>query len=668
MYANDGAKGSVGWKRLLGAGVALAIGLACRSDGNSTADDAGSENNNVTGGAVGGGGNGSSPSGGNPGAVGGTSAMPAGGSPGSGGEGGAPASGGVRGTGGITATGGTPTTGGTEGACGPQPIRPTVTTQPAAIQFVLQPIGVSSESHSLTFTNSSAVPIGPLTHALFGDDKDFSVNPDGCAITIQPKATCSVAIRFIPSASGRRRAALYSTDARGTRSVTDLVGIGVSANASIEVSPRELLLEGAIIGQTSTRTIVVTNRGMTASGTPTANFTTGANGFTIVSRCNGSLAPQASCELDLNYKPSTAGLRTVLASVTANPGTSTTIEANAIGTTGVRLSISPASHDLGSIILPTDGEPPSVLYTVTNVGSVASSLLKLLDNVVDRVHVMADGCSGKQLSPGATCTFRAMPGNAVSVKNAPGRFHSTINLESGKDAVAHAGLEFTLVNAGLGLAGHWRFDENANVNVRDCTVKGNHGTIRKGSNFNPAATHDAPIWTTSGLAGAALKFNGVDEWVEIPASPSLPAQGFAAGVSISAWVRPDTHPDGYAVAVRRGAISSNDDHYMLGLQKGRVAGGIHFFNTISDFVVPVGQWTHIAMTYDSFALRLFANGNMVAKEDIGWPLSADTTPVTIGAGINWLAVGDFFHGLIDEVRLYDFALPVGEVFLLAGAH
>ncbi len=52
---------------------------------------------------------------------------------------------------------------------------------------------------------------------------------------------------------------------------------------------------------------------------------------------------------------------------------------------------------------------------------------------------------------------------------------------------------------------------------------------------------------------------------------------------------------------------------------------------------------------------------------IGWPLGPDTTPLTIGAPINWLAVGDFFDGLIDEVRLYDFPLPAGEVGLLAGA-
>jgi len=52
-------------------------------------------------------------------------------------------------------------------------------------------------------------------------------------------------------------------------------------------------------------------------------------------------------------------------------------------------------------------------------------------------------------------------------------------------------------------------------------------------------------------------------------------------------------------------------------------------------------------------------------QDVGWPLATDSTPITIGGGINTDSVADQIDGLVDEVQLYDVQLTPEEVAKLA---
>lgn len=70
----------------------------------------------------------------------------------------------------------------------------------------------------------------------------------------------------------------------------------------------------------------------------------------------------------------------------------------------------------------------------------------------------------------------------------------------------------------------------------------------------------------------------------------------------------------------------------------------------------VGSWTHIAATYDQTTAKLYINGILVAQT---------TYTLNIGAGSIGFYIGgvtyDFFHGLIDEMRLWGVARTASEI-------
>jgi hypothetical protein len=76
--------------------------------------------------------------------------------------------------------------------------------------------------------------------------------------------------------------------------------------------------------------------------------------------------------------------------------------------------------------------------------------------------------------------------------------------------------------------------------------------------------------------------------------------------------------------------------------------------------VPLNTWTHVAMTYDGTTLRLFVNGLQVRASVVGGPMPVSGQPLRIGGNSVW---GEYFRGMIDEVRIYNRALTAAEIAL-----
>ena len=70
------------------------------------------------------------------------------------------------------------------------------------------------------------------------------------------------------------------------------------------------------------------------------------------------------------------------------------------------------------------------------------------------------------------------------------------------------------------------------------------------------------------------------------------------------------------------------------------------------------RWTHIALTYDGAALRLYVNGSQASHRAIRGRIRRTTDPLWIGGNRPY---GEYFQGVLDEVRVYDRALGPSEV-------
>ncbi|HEX5090526.1 MAG TPA: LamG-like jellyroll fold domain-containing protein [Nocardioides sp.] len=197
-----------------------------------------------------------------------------------------------------------------------------------------------------------------------------------------------------------------------------------------------------------------------------------------------------------------------------------------------------------------------------------------------------------------------------------------------------------------GLVGAWAFDEGAGTTVDDASGHGNQGTIAGAS------------WTTAGRFGGALSFNGTTNLVRVADSTSL---DLAGAMTLSAWIKPTVSQSGW-----RTIMQKQSDAYHLNASSGagalRPAGGGTFGTSGSTVVGPtavtVNAWTHVALTYDGTIQRLWINGTQVATRDIRGTIQATDNPLFIGGNVPY---GEYFQGLIDDVRVYNRALSQSEI-------
>ena len=113
--------------------------------------------------------------------------------------------------------------------------------------------------------------------------------------------------------------------------------------------------------------------------------------------------------------------------------------------------------------------------------------------------------------------------------------------------------------------------------------------------------------------------------------------------------------------MNRAEVGTSLEHFGLGVLEGKPTANIHFFFATAAEVVKVAGWTHLAMTYDGITESVYVDGVLGATLDVGWPIAADTTDVTIGGAQNTDVMKEFVDGAIDEVYLFGRALSASEV-------
>ena len=96
-----------------------------------------------------------------------------------------------------------------------------------------------------------------------------------------------------------------------------------------------------------------------------------------------------------------------------------------------------------------------------------------------------------------------------------------------------------------GLVAHYTFDEGAGTVIHDKTGRGNDGQIH-GAEF------------IKGKAGNALRFDGVDDYVDFGPAPGL---NFKNAVTVSVWIYPEGVPERPAFIVGNTLFGSLVDEH-----------------------------------------------------------------------------------------------------------
>ena len=212
--------------------------------------------------------------------------------------------------------------------------------------------------------------------------------------------------------------------------------------------------------------------------------------------------------------------------------------------------------------------------------------------------------------------------------------------------------------AANGMVSYWKFDEGIGVIAGD-SVGANDGTLING-----------PVWTTGQVDGA-LSFDGVNDYVEVPNSPSLDITG---AITLSGWIKVNSLSGGSMMLVKgvshgHYTRTSYVLHVGTGVEDGEIVFVLYGYWPADRFVttssINTGEWYHLAATWDGSTsnannVKIYINGELNQSFTKTNTLRSVTESVTIGS-MKPSTYYNALDGYLDEVAIYNRALSEQEI-------
>jgi len=201
-----------------------------------------------------------------------------------------------------------------------------------------------------------------------------------------------------------------------------------------------------------------------------------------------------------------------------------------------------------------------------------------------------------------------------------------------------------------GLTHYWTLDK---ANIK--------GEVVEDSIGNNAGKIMGKPKIVAGKIGEALEFDGaVGNYVSLTPVDVLVNHSF----TIQVWISLTEHA--YNIAVSQGDAHSTNRYLHFGTHKDTHAFMFRFYGDDQDGgSLDLNKWYHLVGVYDKDKpeARLYVNGEFAANKVGCGGLKADPARSDFEIGVNYGRLGraDWFHGIIDEVGIYDRALSEKEV-------
>lgn len=199
-----------------------------------------------------------------------------------------------------------------------------------------------------------------------------------------------------------------------------------------------------------------------------------------------------------------------------------------------------------------------------------------------------------------------------------------------------------------GPVGYWKFDEGSGNIAQDSSGNGNFGSVNDATWMN-------------GVVGQALHFDGIDDWVSIPTSPTLEITGNQ--ITFEFWVKFDNAITGSSPYMK---FFDKGDAYNSAM---RETGNIRFtFWLAGDSSANLdssrtswlaGTWYHIAEVYDGNAMSIYVNGILDNSMPMTGNIASMSYPLAVGA---YTLGGQYFlQGAMDEFKIYNYARTTQDI-------
>jgi beta-galactosidase len=159
----------------------------------------------------------------------------------------------------------------------------------------------------------------------------------------------------------------------------------------------------------------------------------------------------------------------------------------------------------------------------------------------------------------------------------------------------------------------------------------------------------------------ALQFDGDGDYVDFGNHSKF---DIANQITVSAWVKVGTFNREWQTIIAKGdsawRLQRNAGESTLEFTcTGLVVPGSPWGNLLGTTKVDDGQWHHVAGTYDGAQICLYVDGALDASAPATGSINVNTYSVFVGE--NAEKPGRCWNGLIDEVRVHNYALGADEI-------
>ena len=192
---------------------------------------------------------------------------------------------------------------------------------PTSLAFVSTVVGVQTAAQNITLTNSGGLPLTLTTFSITGTNStDFS-QTHTCGSSLAAAASCTVSVKFKPTATGARAAAVSIATSAGTLTAA-VSGTGLAAAAAVLAPTSRSFASQAVGTASAAQTVTLSNPGGATLSITSIGFTgTNPTYFAQTHTCGSTLASKASCTISVTFKPTAVGTPSANLSVVTSAGT-----------------------------------------------------------------------------------------------------------------------------------------------------------------------------------------------------------------------------------------------------------------------------------------------------------------------------------------------------------
>ncbi|MDD3170634.1 MAG: LamG domain-containing protein [Candidatus Pacebacteria bacterium] len=206
----------------------------------------------------------------------------------------------------------------------------------------------------------------------------------------------------------------------------------------------------------------------------------------------------------------------------------------------------------------------------------------------------------------------------------------------------------------MNLVSEWKFDESSGITAYD--FWGTKNGTRMDTTGACDATHCPQIQTTGCISNNCLLFDGINDWVNIGSFDQ-----YENGFSVSLWFK------NISISSRQDLFWAGGDKFILAVNSSyvfshyarSVDGNTGYINSSLKF--NNNNWFFVVLTYSPVLGKtsLYINGIKDTQEGSITGASVYTSYLRVGTQYNY--AGNWFNGYMDELRVYDQAVPTSQV-------